>query len=94
MEGVKDRLGDLSWLGITDQAWVEVEIADPVIDHKKLVDDEIAYFLKETLPKVAIDNVNMTKAQRQAWVDYRKKIQEIPLQVGYPKEVFWPAQPE
>jgi hypothetical protein len=96
LQGVKDRLGDLTWLGIDDQAWVEVEVADPVVvvDHKAIVDDQIAHFLRESLPMVAMDNPSLTKGQLQAWADYRKKLQEIPLQVGYPTDVYWPARPE
>lgn len=92
--GVKDRLGDLSWVGITDRCWVEVEVPEPGIDIKKLVDDQIAYFLKESLEMVSPDNTSLTKAQWQAWMEYRKKLQEITLQVGYPHEIFWPTKPE
>lgn len=94
MEGVKDRLGDLSWIGITDRCWVEVEVPDPVFDHKAFVNDQIKYFLKESLDIVSPDNRSITKAQWQAWMDYRKKLQEIPLQSGYPTEIFWPTKPE
>lgn len=94
MEGVKDRLGDLSWLGITDQAWVEVDVPEPSVDIKAIVDEHIRVLLEGTLPMVAPDNTSLTKVQWQAWIDYRKKLQEIPLQVGYPQEVFWPTRPE
>lgn len=94
MEGVKDRLGDLSWVGITDRCWVEVDVPEPTIDIKKLVDEQAAYFLKESLQMVSPDNQSITKAQWQAWMDYRKKLQEIPLQPNYPNEVFWPTRPE
>ena len=94
MNGVKERLGDLSWLGISDRAWVEVDTPDPVTDYKGIVDSQIEKILLDTAPMVAVDNVSMTKAKRQEWVDYRKKVQAIPLQVGYPTEVFWPSKPE
>lgn len=94
MEGVKDRLGDLLWIGITDQAWFEVEVPDPVFDIKAFVDEQIAHFLKESLAMVSPDNTSITKAQWQAWMEYRKKLQEIHLQVGYPNEIFWPVKPE
>lgn len=94
MEGVKDRLGDLSWVGIDDRCWIEVEVPEPTIDMKALVDNQIAHFLKESLSMVSPDNHGITKAQWQAWMEYRKKLQEIPLQPNYPQEVFWPARPE
>lgn len=94
MEGVKDQLGDLSWLGITDRCWVEVEVSDPVLDVKTFVDDQITHFLKESEYMVDPNNVNLTKAQWQAWSTYRKKLQEIYLQPDYPNEIFWPTRPE
>lgn len=94
MEGVKDRLGDLSWLGITDQAWIEVEVSDPVFDVKTFVDEQIAHMLKESSSFVAADNISMTKEQRFAWIEYRRKLQEIYLQPDYPDSVYWPAKPE
>lgn len=96
MEGVKDRLGDLSWIGITDQAWVQVEVdvLEPTFDMKTFVDKQIEHFLKESAHMAAPDNVNLTKAQWQAWSTYRKKLQEIYLQPDYPNEIFWPTRPE
>lgn len=94
MEGVKDRLNDLSWVGITDKIWVEVEVPDPVFDMKGFIDSQIEHQLKESLPMVAEDNINLTKGQRSEWVEYRRKLQEIYLQPNYPNEVFWPARPE
>lgn len=94
MEGVKDRLGDLSWVGITDQAWFEINVPDPVFDMKGFIDDQIAHYLKESLPMVATDNTSMTKEQRVLWFEYRRKLQEIYLQPGYPNDVYWPSKPE
>jgi len=89
-----DRLGDLTWAGHPDMGWFEVDVLDPVVDIQKVVDDQIAHFLMETAPMVAMDNTSMTKAKRQEWMDYRKKLQEIPLNPDYPNEVFWPTRPE
>ena len=92
MEGVKDRLGDLSWLGITDRCWVEVEADDPADPVKKDIDDRIAAFNDEANQKIL--NRSLTKGQWQAWVEYQKELQNIPLQPGYPNEVRWPTKPE
>jgi hypothetical protein len=89
-----DRLGDLSWAGHPDTGWFEIDIPEPVVDQKALVDDQVAYFLSISLPMVAMDNTTMTKAERQEWMGYRKKLQEIPMQPNYPDEIFWPTQPE
>jgi hypothetical protein len=94
LKGSIDRLNDLAWAGHPDMGWFEVDVLDPVVDIQKIVDDQIAHFLMETSPMVAMDNISMTKAKRQEWMDYRKKLQEIPLNPDYPNEVFWPTRPE
>lgn len=92
MAGSIDKLGNLAWAGHPDLGWFE--IPEPVVDQKKVVDDQIAHFLMETAPMVAMDNTDMTKAKRQEWMEYRRKLQEIPLNPDYPNEVFWPTRPE
>lgn len=92
MEGVKDRLGDLSWLGITDRCWIEVDAEDPSDPVKQAIDDQIV--LLNTEANQIISNTLLTKIQWQAWVDYQQKLQEIPLQSNYPTEVIWPNKPE
>jgi len=94
LKGSLARLGDLSWAGHDDLGWFEIEEPEPVFDQKKFVDDQIAHLLTTSLPMVAADNTNQTKAERQAWMDYRQKLQEISLQPNYPNEVFWPTRPE
>lgn len=92
MEEVKDRLGDLSWLGITDRCWVEIDVADLPDPVKKDIDDRIAV-LYENANQMLSDQT-LTKGQWQAWVEYQKQLQNISLQPGYPKEVLWPNKPE
>ena len=94
LKGSIDRLNDLAWAGHPDMGWFEVDMPEPVVDQKKFIDDQIAHFLMETAPMVAMDNLSMTKAKRQEWMDYRKKLQEIPLNPDYPNEVRWPTRPE
>jgi hypothetical protein len=94
LKGSIDRLNDLAWAGHPDMGWFEVDVLDLAVDIQKVVDDQIAHFLMETAPMVAMDNISMTKAKRQEWMDYRKKLQEIPLNPDYPNEVFWPTRPE
>jgi hypothetical protein len=86
----KDRLGDLSWAGHEDMGWFEVGPEDT----KTVVNREIQRLLDSSASYVAIDNTSITKAQRVAWMDYRQKLKELHLQIGFPNEVFWPARPE
>jgi len=93
MEGVKDRLGDLSWLGISDRAWIEVDAPDPITDQKSVVDAQIAQMLAEATSM--IENASqLTKAQFQAWTDYQRKLENLHLSPGYPNELPWPIKPE
>ena len=94
LKGSLDRLGDLSWAGHDDLGWFEVDVPDPVVDQKKFIDDQIAHLLTTSLPMVAMDNTEITKGERQTWIDYRQQLQEIPLQPNYPNEIRWPNCPE
>jgi hypothetical protein len=94
LKGSIDRLNDLAWAGHPDMGWFEVDTPEPVIDRKKFIDDQIAHQLQITLPMVAADNINITKAQRQAWLQYRRELQEIQYQEEYPETIRWPIRPE
>lgn len=104
LQGVIDKLGDLTWAGHPDTGWVEVDVPDPEPaplpepelekDAKTLVDEHVQHLLDTTLSMVAFDKPGMTKAKLQEWVEYRKKLQEVHLQVGYPNDIYWPTRPE
>lgn len=95
MGGIKDRLGDLSWLGdaYADQGWVEVGEEAPVPMTAADVNETIAYLLKDTAWAVAEDDLTITKGQRADWIAYRQALRNIPLQVGFPTEITWPTKP-
>ena len=95
MGGIKDRLGDLSWLGdaYVDQGWVEVgeEAVTPMTAED--VNATIAQLLKSTAWTVAEDDLTITKGQRADWIAYRQSLRNIPLQAGFPTEITWPSEP-
>jgi hypothetical protein len=97
MEGFKDKLNDLSWIGEPDLGWFKVEVSDSQFltnENKKFVDSQIEHLLLTSLDFVALDNTTLTKQQRSDWIEYRKQINEIPLQPGYPNEIYWPKRPD
>lgn len=100
MAGIQDRLGDLSWLGdaYANQGWVQVEApAAPEPTTAELtatVMSQIEHYISQSDSMVAADNISMTKDKRAAWIEYRRLIREIPLQVGFPVTIAWPNQPE
>lgn len=95
MGGIKDRLGDLSWLGdaYADRGWVEVGEEAPVPMTAADINEIIARLLKDTAWAVAEDNVSITKGQRADWLAYRLALRNIPLQLGFPTDVTWPTEP-
>jgi len=99
MSGITDRLGDLSWLGdaYADQGWVQVEepaAPEPTTEElTATVMSQIEHYILQSNPMVAADNTSMTKDQRAAWIEYRRLIRDIPLQVGFPSQISWPSIP-
>ena len=97
MSGFKEKLNDLSWVGMPDKGWFEIEVSDKEIEakeKKQFIDSQIEKFLSDSLNMVAADNLNVTKQQRADWIEYRQKLKEMNLQPGYPTEVYWPKKPE
>ena len=95
MAGVKDRLGDLSWLGdaYTDQGWVEVGEPSTVTMSVEVANATIEQMLKNTAWAVASDNTSSTREQFAQWMEYRQALREVHLQVGFPTNIVWPAEP-
>jgi len=94
MEGVKDRLGDLSWLGIMDRCWVEVDAPDEITDQKSAVDAQISNLLEEATLITTSNKSSLTKSQFQLWIEYKRKLELLHLDPGYPNNLPWPAKPE
>jgi hypothetical protein len=95
MGGIKDRLGDLSWLGeaYADQGWVEVGEEAPAVPTVEEVSRTIEQMLINTAWAVAVDNTSMTKEQRAKWIDFRLALRDIPEQEGFPANIVWPTEP-
>ena len=96
LEGFKDRISDLSWVGYNDLGWIEVTLPDPKPTRAEVAAEmtrRVSDIIKDTHEKVAID-IRMDKGVRQQWVEYRQKIREIPSQSGFPYDIYWPTQPE
>jgi hypothetical protein len=97
MEGFKDKLSDLSWVGIEDQGWFivgEGEGSSPQTTPKKVLEWERAKQLLRDSDWSMMSDVQMTNAEKQAWELYRKNLREITLQSGFPDNIKWPTIPE
>jgi hypothetical protein len=95
MGGIKDRLGDLSWLGeaYADQGWFELGEEAPAVPTVEEVSRTIEQMLINTAWAVAVDNTDMTKEQRAKWIDFRIALRDIPAQEGFPANIVWPTEP-
>jgi len=95
MGGIKDRLGDLSWLGdaYADQGWFEVGEETTVPMTANEVNATIEQWLKNTAWAVASDDITITRGQRADWMTFRQALRDIPLQAGFPTNIVWPAEP-
>jgi len=95
LSGVKDRLGDLSWVGpaYADQGWFVVGEEVGVQLSAQEAEKTIAEILKQTAWAVAVDNTEMTKEQRAQWLEFRQNLKNVPLQPGFPTEIVWPTEP-
>ena len=95
MGGIKDRLGDLSWLGdaYADQGWFEVGEETPVVMTADEVNATIAQMLRNTAWAVAEDDLTITRGQRADWIAFRQALRDIPLQTGFPTNIVWPNEP-
>lgn len=95
MEGIKDRLGNLSWLGdaYADQGWVEVGEETTIPMTADEVNATIAQRLKDSAWAVAEDDLTITRGQRADWMAFRQALRDIPLQAGFPTDIVWPTEP-
>ena len=96
LSGVKDKLGDLSWIGLEDQGWFEVEGTLPSSGESTLSDIEWnkAKGLLIDSDWSMLSDVPMTAGDKEKWIEYRKALREIKLQEGFPDTISWPAKPE
>lgn len=96
LNGFIDKIHDLSWVGYHGLGWVKKELPDPVPTMAETIlemKNRISVILQETLEMVAADNTNVTKGERIDWIEYRKKVREIPYQAGFPYDIDWPLPP-
>ena len=88
-------MGDLSWAGHEDMGWFEIGPApEQGVSKTDRVNTQIEVLLQQTADKVSVDNTSITKGERIQWMEYRQKLKDLHLQVGFPDEIFWPARPE
>lgn len=110
MEGFKEQLGDLSWVGLNDQGWFIVgdapepeptpEPAAEVVSAPAAPEPEPFDPEKHRLQLLrdsdwsVLPDVPMLAVEREAWIEYRRKLRDLDLEEGWPDNVVWPISPE
>lgn len=96
LAGVKDQLGDLSWVGLDDQGWFEVS-PDVTPDSDIPIADMVRQDRNQRLTEsdwAAMPDTPMTAGSKAEWYEYRKALRDITQQPGFPSDITWPAKPE
>lgn len=96
LEGIKDRLSDLAWLGndFKDQGWFETEtVTQTVVDNYALEWNKAKVILQDT-DWTMLKDAPITNEKQQEFKEYRKKIRNIKSSKGFPDNITWPSCPE
>ncbi len=98
MENIKDRIGDLSWLGeaYADQGWVQVEgsSTEPAQSSAAEIAWEKTKKLLSESDWSVLSDVPMDNETRQEWLEYRRELRNIRSQKSFPLNIAWPTKPE
>jgi hypothetical protein len=95
LSGFIDQIGNLSWLGeaYNDMGWVEVGEgpSGPISSSAADLAWDRAKKLLEASDWSVLPDVPMSAGDREAWMEYRRALREIRLQVGFPDNIEWPS---
>ena len=98
LSGFIDKLDDLSWLGeeYANTGWIVVGEEYDTVDESlvRQTEWERAKQLLQESDWTMMPDVSMTKGDKSMWIEYRRQLREIRLQVGFPFEIEWPSPPE
>jgi len=97
MSGFIDLIGDLSFVGIEDQGWVQVPGEAPTAPAQSTAAELAWAKAKELLAEsdwAMLPDVPLHTGDKQLWQAYRKELREIRLRVGFPDNINWPVKPD
>lgn len=98
LKGFKDKLADLSWVGMDDKGWVEISPdPEPVVVEPESTADAVRNERNNLLSQsdwTMMSDVAMTAATKDSWTEYRRLLRDITLQASFPDDITWPNKPE
>lgn len=99
LEGFKERLHDLSWVGLNDQGWFEVPGELPVAETSTSALTPSEFALQRALQLLQesdwtmLSDISHTREKKIQWIEYRAKLRDIEKQAGFPDTIAWPTKP-
>lgn len=81
------------------QQWKIVQATEEEISNRTLEQAHMMRQIRDNLLKETVDRINpmrwqdMTEAQKNTWINYRKALLDLPQQAGYPWNIVLPEQP-
>lgn len=96
MENVKDKLDDLSWVGINDQGWFLVGDDGIDLPLEQTLSEKMWQKAKDLLKESdwsMLPDVPLNSGKKDEWEDYRAALRDIKAQEGFPESIVWPLKP-
>ena len=94
LAGIKDKIGDLSWIGSAydDMGWVELSPEEEL----EILKSQVATRIEEekAIANKALQESSLTVEQKTRWLDYLLKLDEVYLSADFDSNVRFPARPE
>tara|TARA_R110002072_G_scaffold296941_1_gene469287 strand:- start:85 stop:453 length:369 start_codon:yes stop_codon:yes gene_type:complete len=92
LEGFKEKLGDLSWIGpdYVDQGWVELTSEEQALANKSQVLARIE--AEKTIANAALNEATITIDSKIAWDNYLTALEVVSLSPDF-KDPQFPVRP-
>ena len=98
LKGFKDKLADLSWVGMGDKGWVEISPDPEPVAVKPESAADVARKERNNLLSQSdwamMSDVAMAAGTKDNWTEYRRLLRDITLQASFPDDITWPNKPE
>ena len=93
LEGIKDRIGDLSWVGshYADMGWVELTSAEQ--EAVRLAQVLARVSEEQEVAAAALSNAVLTVDGKAAWLNFLLALDLVSLQVPVTETPNFPARP-
>ena len=87
--------GEIGWILLETGEW-DTGIIPETIEEKIIKERQ----RRDKYLSMNIDALNgprwesMSQEQKDAWIEYRQLLLDVPQQVGFPENIVWPVQPQ